>query len=281
LGKVVLIDFWTYSCINCIRTLPYLRDWYNKYHDKNFVIIGVHAPEFEFEKNVNNVKHAIQQYDIKYPVVLDNNYVIWQNYHNQYWPAHYLINKDGQVVYQHFGEGKYDETEHNIRVLLGLTDVAAASSENSTKFNFSQTPETYLGYARAENYAGAPDLAIYTTAYQFPASLPIKGWALSGSWLVDAEKIKSMDENSAIKIHFSAKNVYVVMGSKNNQPIKVTVLLNGKPITQDAAAGIKQSSFIVDRHNLYPIVTLPQAATGVLELQFDKPGAEVYTFTFG
>lgn len=281
-GKVVLIDFWTYSCINCIRTLPYLQDWYNKYHDKGLVIIGVHSPEFEFEKNVQNVKNAIKQYNIKYPVVLDNNYVIWQNFDNQYWPAHYLIDKEGNVVYQHFGEGQDDVTEHNIRVLLGLTGNTTYLPEKSATKNFTQTPETYLGYLRASDYAGSPALAPKKTeSYHFPDSLPVNGWALSGKWLIKSERIQSMDVNTAIKIRFSAQHVYVVMGSTNNQPIHVNVLLNGQPVGKNAGEAVKQSSLTVNGHNLYSVISLPNSTVGELELQFDKPGVEIYTFTFG
>ncbi|NNM60188.1 MAG: cytochrome c biogenesis protein DipZ [Legionellales bacterium] len=281
-GKVVLIDFWTYSCINCIRTLPYLKDWYNKYHDKGLVIIGVHAPEFEFEKNVNNVKQAIAQYGIHYPVVLDNNYVIWQHYNNQYWPAHYLIDKNGQVVYQHFGEGLYDETEHNIRILLGLSGTTMPLLENTTSSSIAETPETYLGYARGESYAGIPNaLPDAVGTYQFPITLAQDAWALSGKWLIQSESIQSFSNNAAIKIHFFANHVYAVIGSKNGQPIKANILLNGKPLEQSVGKEANQSSFTVSKYNLYPVLNFSQPTEGELELQFDKPGAEVYTFTFG
>ncbi|MFN7096563.1 MAG: cytochrome c biogenesis protein DipZ [Gammaproteobacteria bacterium] len=281
-GKVVLVDFWTYSCINCIRTLPYLRDWYNKYHDQGLVIIGVHAPEFEFEKNVDNVKLAIKQYGIKYPVVLDNNYVIWQNFNNQYWPAHYLIDKEGNVVYQHFGEGNYAETEHNIRVLLGLSGTTTSTPVKSSTSNFAQTPETYLGSARAEGYAGTPNLVFnQASTYRFPTSLPLNSWALQGQWMIKAQDIQAVDKNTAVKIRFFASHVYVVMGSKNNLPINVKVLLNGKPVDKNAGTAVRQSSLVVSTHNLYSVISFPHPTIGELELQFDQPGVELYTFTFG
>lgn len=277
-GKVVLIDFWTYSCINCIRTLPYLHHWYQQYHDKGLVIIGVHAPEFEFEKKLDNVKQAIKQYDIKYPVVLDNDYVIWQNYHNQYWPAHYLIDKKGYVVSQHFGEGNYAQTEHDIRVLLGLTNNMPNIVAEPLVSSAVQTPETYLGYARADTYQGTPAIkSLQTSLYHFRDKLEINHWALDGQWLVQAQYIQAVDTNTAIKLHFIAKNVYVVMGSVDNKPIKVSVLLNGKPITTPAG----QTHFIVDRNNLYPVLSLPKTEDAELELRFDKPGVTLYTFTFG
>ena len=151
-GKVVLIDFWTYSCINCIRTLPYLKDWYAKYHDKGFEIIGIHSPEFQFEHDLNNVKNAVKQDGITYPVALDNQFITWQNFKNEYWPAHYLVNKNGEVVYVHFGEGEYDVTENNIRYLLGM---GGQVTHNKYEENYAttQTPETYLGYHRAERFS--------------------------------------------------------------------------------------------------------------------------------
>lgn len=276
-GKVVLIDFWTYSCINCIRTLPYLRDWYSKYHDKGLVIIGVHAPEFAFEKNINNVKAAIKQYDIRYPVVLDNNYVIWQNYNNSYWPAHYLIDKNGDVVYQHFGEGDYAITEHNIRLLLGLS---AGSPKSSSSFNMgalAQTPETYLGTERASGYAGNPELSTQNTQYNFPATLSTNQWALKGGWEINPHYVQATSANAAIKLHFSARNVYMVMGSADNQPIKMSILLNGKSM-QDKQ---NPNNIEVIAHKLYPVLSLPASTDGELEVQFNKPGIQVYTFTFG
>ncbi len=276
-GKVVLIDFWTYSCINCIRTLPYLRDWYSKYHDKGLVIIGVHAPEFAFEKNINNVKAAIKQYDIRYPVVLDNDYVIWQNYNNSYWPAHYLIAKDGDVVYQHFGEGDYAITEHNIRLLLGLSATSPKPALPFSMAGLTQTPETYLGSERASGYAGNPELSAQNTQYDFPSTLSTNQWALKGSWNINPHYVQSTSANATIKLHFNARNVYMVMGSIDNQPIKMSILLNGKPV-QDKQ---NPNNIEVIAHKLYPVLSLPASTDGELEVQFDKPGVQVYTFTFG
>src|SRR5262249_35582634 len=145
-GKVVLIDFWTYSCINCLRTLPYIKDWYEKYHDKGLVIIGVHTPEFEFEHDVNNVKAAVQKLGILYPVALDNNFATWLAFNNRYWPAHYLINQDGVVVYTHFGEGEYDVTENNIRYLLGIKTKVTMPATEENPYDRYQTAETYFGF---------------------------------------------------------------------------------------------------------------------------------------
>src|SRR6185437_9839588 len=201
-GKVVLVDFWTYSCINCLRTLPYLNDWYQKYQAKGLVIVGVHAPEFEFEKNKANVINAIARHGIKYPVAMDNNLDTWTNYNNSYWPAHYLINKDGNVVYTSFGEGEYDVTENNIRVLLGL-DRSIASSADTPSFDPGQTPETYLGYQRSENFDGAQNIVTDTIqTYSLPGVLPANHWALSGRWLIQGQRIVSQEAHTRLQLNF-------------------------------------------------------------------------------
>ena len=189
-GKVVLIDFWTYSCINCVRTLPYITDWDRKYRDQGLVIVGVHAPEFEFEKKLDNVKAAIAQHGIRYPVALDNNLSTWVNFNNRYWPAHYLIDREGKVVYTHFGEGQYDVTENNIRYLLGLKSGVEPVKAEAPAENLYQTPETYLGYARANSFGGdQPVVHNAEKAYRFPDELAEDEWALSGKWRVDTQKI--------------------------------------------------------------------------------------------
>jgi thiol-disulfide isomerase/thioredoxin len=276
-GKVVLIDFWTYSCINCIRTLPYLHDWYKRYHDKGLVIIGVHAPEFAFEKNIDNVKAAVKQYDIRYPVVLDNDYIIWQNYNNSYWPAHYLIDKNGDVVYQHFGEGNYQDTEHNIRLLLGLSANATISSSTYTLTSLTQTPETYLGSERASRYAGIPALSAQNTQYNFPETLSLDQWALKGGWEIHSHYIQATAANAGIKLHFNARNVYMVMGSADHQFIKMRIKLNGKLVKNNSSS----DNIIVMDDKLYHVISLSESSEGELEVQFDKPGVQVYTFTFG
>lgn len=279
-GKVVLIDFWTYSCINCLRTLPYVKDWYHKYHDKGLVIIGVHTPEFSFEKDISNVKDAIKRYQIPYPVVLDNNYAIWQRYNNSYWPAHYLIDQQGRVIYTHFGEGDYDITEHNIQLLLGISgETAALISSNKTVSDVDTTPETYLGTDREEAYNGTPNLSATTTPqqYTFPSTLDLNQWALQGSWQINSQHIVTMEKNAAIKIHFKANHVYMVMGTEDNQPVKATVLLNHQLLTSQDNA----TSFTVSEHRLYTVVNLPKTEEGELEVRFSKPGVKLYTFTFG
>lgn len=272
-GKVVLIDFWTYSCINCIRTFPYLKDWYAKYHNKGFEIVGIHSPEFDFEKKYENVLDAVKKYGLNYPVALDNNFSTWQNFHNNYWPAHYLIDREGNVVYQHFGEGKYDETEHNIRVLLGL--VSKPESTVSTSIpSFNLTPETYLGYEREEMFSNQEvilkDLA---KNYDYPVSLSPDGWALKGKWIVGGQKIVASESSASIKLHFHAKKVYAVMGSQGKTPIKIKLSLNGKTISN--------TKITVLNFDLYTLLEFTQPTEGVLEITSSAPGLEIYTFTFG
>lgn len=181
-GKVVLVDFWTCSCINCLHTLPYIKAWYNQYHDKELVIIGVHTPEFDFEKDVGNVRAAVQRDDILYPVALDNQYDTWINFKNHYWPAHYLINKKREVVYGHFGEGGYDVTENNIRYLLGINELTTLKNGPVQTTHITQTSETYLGYERADPNFSPKLIKDKVFQYQFPSQLVDDNWALGGAW---------------------------------------------------------------------------------------------------
>lgn len=280
-GKVVLIDFWTYSCINCIRTLPYLKNWYNKYHDKGLVIIGVHTPEFDFEKNLDNVKSAVKRDGIHYPVALDNQFVTWRNFENHYWPAHYLIDKKGDVVYNHFGEGDYDVTENNIRFLLGINDLAVPTPTRAEPYTYSQTPETYLGYARADRSLSPSLIHDKVALYNFPQELASNAWGLQGAWIVNADKIVSAEANAALKIHFNARKVFIVMGNSTAKPIKVKILLNGEQLIADKGKDVNSSSILVDKHSLYEAAILKQFAGGILQITSTEPGLEIYTFTFG
>jgi len=269
-AKAILIDFWAYSCINCIRTLPYMNHWYEKYHDKGLEIIGIHSPEFDFEKDLNNVTAAVHQYHIQYPVALDNQFVTWENYHNQYWPAHYLLDENHQVVYQHFGEGNDEITEHNIQVLLG-TDAAKSDLSSPKKSWLPQTPETYLGFERAEKFSSTETVTKdQPTQYSYPFSLSENNWALQGEWVISAQKIVASKPKASIKIHFRAAKVFAVMGTSADQPIAVKVFLDGTP--QDIT---------VSKHQLYTLINTQDSFSGILELQADKPGLEIYTFTFG
>lgn len=284
-GKVVLIDFWTYSCINCIRTLPYLINWDKKYRDKGLVIIGIHTPEFEFEKSVNNVREAVKRLNIQYPVVLDSAYDIWQNFHNQYWPAHYLINKDGKVVYEHFGEGEYETTEHNIQVLLNANHMPVTKpieEEKEAVAIYYQTPETYFGYARSERFANENASAHDKTAnYSFPKTLSTDQWALNGLWIVNAKYITPKSLNAAIKLYFSGQHVYLVAGSENKKPVKVIVLLNNKIVTHNAGSDVHKSTLMINKQRLYNVLDFTKPTKGELTLVIQSPEVDLYTFTFG
>lgn len=279
-GKVVLIDFWTYSCINCLRTLPYINSWYQKYHDKGLVIVGVHAPEFEFEKNKDNVIQAITRYNIKYPVAMDNNLDTWTNYNNKYWPAHYLIDKNGSVVYTSFGEGEYDVTENNIRILLGLDRTIIDT--NTPNYNPEQTPETYLGYQRATSFA-SPETIIPDTVqvYTLPGIITTNNWALSGSWLMEGQRIVTNSSNTKLQLNFTAQYVYLVLGNSSNKPIKLNIKLNGQPIGNNAGKDAPNGIVTVDKHRLYELIHQPKTANGLLEIDGEESGLEAYAFTFG
>ncbi len=264
-GKVVLVDFWTYSCINCIRTFPYLKSWYQKYKDNGFVIVGVHTPEFAFEKDKENVIDATKRFGILYPVALDNNFATWQAYDNSYWPAHYLIDRDGIVREVHHGEGAYTETENAIRDLLGLAPI---KGEEPIASHRAISPETYLGTSRGRSYS--------STGIPGPDQV-----ALKGPWKKEAEKIISESDESTLSLNFIATRVYLVLGGSSDKPIKVQ--LDGQPLpkqfyTKDMNA---EGEILVKEPRKYDIVDLKmQYGRHTLTLQLPK-GIEAYAFTFG
>jgi cytochrome c biogenesis protein CcdA/thiol-disulfide isomerase/thioredoxin len=262
-GKVVLIDFWTYSCINCLRTLPHLKSWYSTYHDKGLVIIGVHTPEFAFEHVTSNVRAAVKRLHITYPVMQDNRYKTWDNYANQYWPAEYLIDKQGHVRHTHFGEGEYDQTESLIRRLLGDNGTHARQVADATPSGL-LTPESYLGYARLTNYVGANPVPNKFTNYAFPSSLPANTLAYDGSWRVGAQAITAA-KNARLRLQFEASNVYIVMGGQGT----VRSFVNGKPT----------GTTRVNAERLYTVRS-GKPTSALLELRF-SPGVQAYSFTFG
>ncbi|MDD9899521.1 MAG: redoxin family protein [Alphaproteobacteria bacterium] len=261
-GKVVLVDFWTYSCINCIRTLPYLRDWYSKYHDRGFEIVGVHAPEFAFERKIENVKKAVHKYALAWPVAMDNDFMTWKNFDNKYWPAHYLINKDGDVVYTHFGEGQYDVTEHNIRVLLGLYDpgVPLEITETGDIVSIEQTPETYLGRARGQMWKGE-------------GTQPLHTWTMEGSWIRTRELIQSGAAGDKITLRFAARKVFLVMAPAGDTPVRVE-------ISVDTPEGKTSHPLVVDESRLYTLVDLDGVAEGTVTITAASPALRAYAFTF-
>lgn len=283
-GKVVLVDFWTYSCINCIRTLPYITTWDKRYRDQGLVIVGVHSPEFEFEKDLGNVRKAVSRYNIQYPVALDNHLDTFAGFSNQYWPAHYLIDRTGKVVYTHFGEGEYGRTEQNIRTLLGLKGGGGAIQGERAIGSINQTPETYLGYARAESFASPEAVARNRSShYSLPANLPKNAWALQGNWNISSEKIVSKDSHGTLRLHFSAKKVFLVLGTESGNPVTLNVALNGKPIAaKDKGKDVSQAALQVNSHRLYELVNQAGGSkSGILELRNVPSGLAAYAFTFG
>ena len=281
-GKVVLIDFWTYSCINCVRTLPYLTDWDRKYRDMGLVIVGVHSPEFEFEKKPDNVRDAIAQHGIRYPVALDNRLSTWVNFDNRYWPAHYLIDRQGQVVYTHFGEGKYAVTENNIRYLLGLKEQGETIQVEGPTFALGQTPETYIGYGRADSFGGRERVVRDAPGvYRFPASLPDDAWALSGTWNVERERIVAGGQGAALRLDFKARKVFLVLGTASGKPVKLSLRLNGKAVEGNAGKDAPAGVVTVERNTLYELIDQQIPKSGLLEIETDAPGLEAYAFTFG
>lgn len=269
-GKVVLVDFWTYSCINCIRTFPYIKKWHDAYKDREFVIVGVHAPEFEFEKKTENVIKAAVDFGLTYPIVQDNDFKIWRAYRNEFWPAHYLIDKRGKIRYTHFGEGQYIETENKIRELLGEPELK--DTEPTVPISAGQTPETYLGYQRAASYAPGLDIQLdQPKLYQHPAPPPPDGISLSGSWEITPEYLKAVTDQAELKLNFQAKKVYLVLEKHPESTGQVEVWLDGQP----------QPSITVTTPQAYTFVELPDADTRhVLTLRF-AAGVQAFAFTFG
>ncbi|MCA9382787.1 cytochrome c biogenesis protein DipZ [Candidatus Dojkabacteria bacterium] len=277
-GKVVLIDFWTYSCINCVRTIPYVQGWYEKYQDDGLVVIGMHAPEFAFERELENVENAVSEFGITYPVGLDNNYGTWRAYDNQFWPAHYFIDKNGQIVHTHFGVGEYDKSEAVIRYLLELDTDTVENSDVEPPISSKQTPETYLGYQRGQYFANAAEfIADQSVEYAGTETLVRNYWSLSGAWIITDESSISNSDNSVLRINYSAKDVYLVMGSDEVSTVKV-ILEDGDMYGTDV---YEDGTVRVDGPGLYHLISNDELQTEhILELQFEK-GIEINAFTFG
>jgi cytochrome c biogenesis protein CcdA/thiol-disulfide isomerase/thioredoxin len=264
-GKVVLIDFWTYSCINCLRTLPHLKAWDAAYRKHGLVILGVHTPEFAFEHVTSNVRAAVKRLGIRYPVVQDNDYGTWNAYANQYWPAEYMIDRQGRVRHTHFGEGSYHETEALLRELLGMRSGREAANVADVTPTELVTPESYLGWQRLDRYVGSPLHTGRMATYTFPAAVPRDGLAYAGAWRVEGERIVA-GPGARLRLHFHAKNVYLVLGGRGT----VRVLIDGK----------QTKTVRVDSYRLYTLRASPQLADALLELRF-TPGVQAYAFTFG
>ena len=289
-NKVVLYDFWTYSCINCIRTLPYITAWNEKYADKGLLIIGVHSPEFEFEKDINNVKLAVQKFGIKYPVVLDSNHQTWAAFGNQYWPREYITDYQGYIRHDHIGEGNYDETEKVIQQLLdernkhlGLNMQTDQSLVNIPEYQFSntQTPELYFGYDFVEgrNYLGNSEgfQPSQTVTYSLPAQQNRDNYYLDGKWQNLPDSMKLVSDNGKIVLSYFAKSVHIV--AANNSTLQI--LLDGNTIKPaDSGDDVQNATVHILENRLYNVVSTSQAGPHTLTI-IAKPGFQIYTFTFG
>jgi cytochrome c biogenesis protein CcdA/thiol-disulfide isomerase/thioredoxin len=282
-GRVVLVDFWTYTCINCIRTLPYLKAWDSAYRNRGLTIVGVETPEFAFEHDAGNVANAIGQFGLRYPVAQDNNMGTWNAYGNQYWPADYLIDAHGHVRYTAFGEGDYEKTETAIRALLAESGHSVAGKGHPTGVIIPSqltTPETYLGTARAQGWINPPKPG--RRDYGVPASgaLPVNEFAYSGTWKI-ADQPATAVSSAGIDVEFQAKNAYLVLSSPGERPLPVQVLLDGRPIAaRDAGADVHGGVATVRGQRLYTLVSLARSERHHLALRL-TPGISGYAFTFG
>jgi len=294
-GKVVLVDFWTYSCINCLRAIPYVEAWAQKYKDQGLVVIGVHAPEFAFEKNVDNVKKAIGDLGITYPVAIDNNYAIWRAFDNEYWPAHYFIDAQGQVRHHHFGEGDYDQSERVIQQLLAeagkahvssdIVNVKATGAEAAASDEADvQSPETYVGYLRSQNFVDDAG-TVNDAAHDYAAATPkLNEWGLSGNWTVGGQEATSNGADASLYYHFHARDLHLVLGpAADGKPIRFQITIDGKPPGDSHGVDTDANgNGVVTGQRLYQLVrTSGAVADHTFEIKFLDPGAQAYAFTFG
>lgn len=268
-GKVVLVDFWTYSCINCIRTLPYVTSWYETYKDQGLVVVGVHTPEFAFEKDTDNVKRAIAQHNINYPVAQDNDYGTWLAYANRYWPAHYLIDQEGNVRYTHFGEGKYEETEGAIRALLGTAASAAAPTPEQSNSSNIRSPEMYFGQERLKNLHPEQKASTKETPYTLPKNMLPNSFALEGTWVFDGEKATLKSNTGKVRLFFAGNEVNLV--AKASPESHLTSLVQDQEVSQ----------VDVTRPNLYNVFKSDMSGEYIIDIFIENQGFELYTFTFG
>ncbi|HEY6048921.1 MAG TPA: cytochrome c biogenesis protein DipZ [Sphingomicrobium sp.] len=291
-GKVVVIDFWTYSCINCLRSLPYLKAWDEKYRKDGLVIVGVHAPEFAFEREPANVARAVQDLGIRYPVALDNGYQLWNALHNQYWPAHYFVDAQGRVRYHHFGEGEYAMSERVIRQLLaeaghapagGMAEANASPTEAAAALNDIGSPETYVGYARAQRLVSPGGIARDQLKTYSAAPLKLNDWSLEGPWLDRRQSAVSSAPGAKINFRFHARDLHLVLGSASGKPVRFRVTLDGHAPGGDAGVdSAANGSGVVKDQRLYQLVRQKGPVRDrTFTIEFLDPGAEAFSFTFG
>ena len=293
-GKVVLVDFWTYSCINCLRAIPYVRAWADKYRDQGLVVIGVHSPEFAFEKNVDNVRDAVSDLQIDYPVAIDNNFAVWRAFDNQYWPAHYFIDAQGRIRHHHFGEGDYDGSERVIQQLLaeagsnqlpgGLVSVNASGAQAAADMNAVQSPETYIGYSRSQNFISAGG-AIRDLSHAYSLATPrLNEWGLSGNWIIGGENASLNEVGGSIVYRFHARDLHLVLGpAPDGKPVRFRVTIDGaRPGDNHGTDVDADGQGVVTGQRLYQLIRQSGAITDrTFEIEFLDPGVQAYAFTFG
>jgi len=274
-GRVVLVDIWTYSCVNWLRTLPYVSAWAERYRERGLVVVGVHCPEFGFEHELDNVRHATRQLSVDYPVVIDNDFDIWQSLANRYWPALYLVDRDGRIRFHHFGEGNYEETERAIQQLLGVDEetvrVDAGGLAEAADWDTLRTGETYVGYGRG------------TGRVDSPAHLALNHWAVSGDWAVEEESAVLSAAGGSVTFRFHARDLNLVLAPPAaGAPVSFTVLLDGRPPGHDHGLDINElGEGTVDEPRMYQLVRQRGAAERAFEITFLDPGVRAYVFTFG
>jgi thiol-disulfide isomerase/thioredoxin len=273
-GKVVLVNFWTWTCINWLRQEPYVRAWSQAYRDDGLIVIGVHTPEFSFEHDIDGVRRAVEVREIDYPVVVDNDYAVWSAFANRYWPALYFVDKEGIIRDQHFGEGRYEESERVIQRLLGiereLVTVEGVGVEAEADWDHLGTPETYLGQARGQRSASAD-------------RLPLNHWALTGEWTTGPENVALEQPGGSIAFRFHARDAHLVMSPGAREPIPFRVLLDGEPPSPSHGVDVDEDgNGLLREGRMYQLVREHDAVRErTLEIKFLEPGAEAYAFTFG
>jgi thiol-disulfide isomerase/thioredoxin len=294
-GKVVVIDFWTYSCINCLRAIPYVEAWAEKYKNDGLVVIGVHTPEFAFERDQANIAKAVRDLKITYPIAIDSNYAIWKAFHNEYWPAHYFIDSHGKIRYHHFGEGEYDKSEQVIQRLLkeknanlqvaGLVQVSGSGAQAAADTDDIRSPETYIGYERQESYVSPEKIRRDAAAlYTAPGRMDVNNWGLAGTWIVGGERASLVSTPGKIVFRFHARDLHLVLGpGKGGKPIRFRVLLDGAVPGDDHGADTTGSGegTVTDYHLYQLIRQKGKVEDRMFEIQFLDPGVQVYAFTFG
>jgi thiol-disulfide isomerase/thioredoxin len=288
-GKVVLVDFWTYTCINWLRTLPYIRAWSEKYRDDGLVVIGAHTPEFPFEHDRANVERMVGEFGVAYAVAIDNDYAVWDAFANRYWPAIYLADADGVLRYQHFGEGRYPETERAIQELLGsdteLVSVDGPGLEAPADWDELGSPETYLGHGRGERFASpGGEVVNEGTTYDVPEKLRLNQWALGGEWTIRRDAIASRQSEGRLVYRFHARDLHLVLAPPGTgAPVPFRVLVDGEPPGASHGSDTdEQGNGLLSEPRLYQLIRQAgRIEDRTFEITFHEPGAEAYAFTFG